>query len=134
MSDKNCQQCGTGSQPVRGREAAALRAADGLENPSHTEYTCPMHPEVVRDSPGACPICGMALEPRIATVDERPNPELVDMWRRFVVSAILSAPILIGAMLMLMPAWLQLVLAAPVVLWGGWPFFVRGWNALNMFT
>src|SRR5213079_2562986 len=103
------------------------------------EYTCPMHPEVVRSEPGACPICGMALEPRTATLDEGPNPELVDMRRRFIISAILSAPLLVGAMLMLMPAWLQLALATPVVLWGGWPFFVRGWASivhrkLNMFT
>src|SRR5947208_9808817 len=100
-------QCGTGSPARR----------DGLENPSHIEYTCPMHPEVVRKEPGACPICGMALEPRTATLDERPNPELVDMRRRFVGSAVLSAPLLAGAMLMLLPAWLQLVLATPVVLW-----------------
>jgi P-type Cu+ transporter len=98
-----------------------------------------MHPEVVRDGPGSCPICGMALEPRIATLDEGPNVELIDMQRRFVVSAILAAPLLIGAMLMIMPGWLQLLLATPVVLWGGWPFFVRGWASvvnrqLNMFT
>jgi Cu+-exporting ATPase len=104
-----------------------------------TTYTCPMHPEVVRDAPGACPICGMALEPRTATLEEGPNPEYADMRRRFIVSAILSAPLLAGAMLMLMPAWLQLALATPVVLWGGWPFFVRGWASvvnlrLNMFT
>ena len=93
-----------------------------------------MHPEVVRDGPGACPICGMALEPRTATLDGGPNPEYVDMRRRFVISAILSAPVLAGAMLMLMPAWLQLALATPVVLWAGWPFFTRGWRHLNMFT
>ncbi len=98
-----------------------------------------MHPEVVRSEPGACPICGMALEPRTATLDDQPNPELIDMRRRFIVSAVLSAPLLAGAMLMLMPAWLQLVLASPVVLWGGWPFFARGWMSivtrkLNMFT
>ncbi|MEK6371732.1 MAG: copper-translocating P-type ATPase [Acidobacteriota bacterium] len=98
-----------------------------------------MHPEVVRDAPGFCPICGMALEPRTATLDEGPNVELIDMQRRFIISAILSAPLLVGAMLMIMPAWLQLILATPVVLWGGWPFFVRGWASvvnrqLNMFT
>jgi Cu+-exporting ATPase len=101
-------------------------------NPS--EYTCPMHPEIIRAEAGACPICGMALEPRTATLDEGQNPEYVDMRRRFVVSAVLSAPLLIGAMTMLMPAWLQLALATPVVLWCGWPFFVRGWRHLNMFT
>jgi len=98
-----------------------------------------MHPEVVRDAPGFCPICGMALEPRTATLDEGPNVELLDMRRRLVICAILTAPLMAGAMLMIMPAWLQLVLATPVVLWGGWPFFVRGWASvvnrqLNMFT
>ena len=98
-----------------------------------------MHPEVVRAEPGACPICGMALEPRTATLDDAPNHELLDMRRRFIISAVLSAPLLAGAMLMVMPGWPQLVLAAPVVLWGGWPFFVRGWASvvhrrLNMFT
>jgi Cu+-exporting ATPase len=103
------------------------------------EYTCPMHPEIVQDHPGSCPICGMALEPRTATVDEGPNHELVDMSRRFRVSAVLTAPLLVGAMGRLMPHWLELALATPVVLWGGWPFFVRGWRSLvtrhlNMFT
>src|SRR5258708_3699436 len=97
-----------------------------------------MHPEVIRDGPGACPICGMALEPVIATLDDGPNPELVDMQRRFVVSAILTVPLVAGMWLML-PPWAELLLAAPVVLWGGWPFFQRGWvslvtRQLNMFT
>ena len=114
-------------------------SANGQRPMANVEYTCPMHPEIVRDKPGACPICGMALEPRTATLDEGPNPEYLDMRRRFIFSAVLSAPVLAGAMLMLMPAWLQLVLATPVVLWGGWPFFVRGWQSilnrqLNMFT
>ena len=118
---------------------AASPPSTNNQRPTTNEFTCPMHPEVVRSEPGACPICGMALEPRTATLDEGPNPELVDMRRRFIISAILSAPLLIGAMLMLMPAWLQLALATPVVLWGGWPFFVRGWASivhlkLNMFT
>src|SRR5260221_14411910 len=103
-----------------------------------TQYTCPMHPEVIRDGPGACPICGMALEPVIATLDDRPNPELVDMQRRFVVSAILTVPLVAGVWLML-PPWAELLLAAPGVLWGGWPFFPRRWvsllpRPLNTFT
>lgn len=115
------------------------------------EYTCPMHPEVVRDAPGFCPICGMALEPRTATVEED-NTELDDMKRRFWVSVVLSLPVLIIGMSDLIPGdpartflgprmstWVSLVLATPVVLWGGWPFFVRAWysivnRSLNMFT
>ena len=115
------------------------------------EYTCPMHPEVVRDGPGSCPICGMALEPRTATLEEDTS-ELDDMRRRFWVSAALSLPLLALAMSEMLPgdplrmavgpglvSWVQLALAAPVVLWGGWPFFVRAWYSivtrnLNMFT
>ena len=103
------------------------------------KYTCPMHPEIVQDHPGSCPICGMALEPRTVTVDDGPNPELVDMSRRLLVSAALSGPLLIGAMGGFIPQWSEILLATPVVLWGGWPFFVRGWQSLvtrnlNMFT
>jgi P-type Cu+ transporter len=116
-----------------------------------TEYTCPMHPEIVRPGPGSCPICGMALEPRTVTVEEE-NRELRDMSRRFWVSLVLTAPLLaiaMGSMLspqMFMDApwnsilpWLELALATPVVLWGGWPFFERGWASVvnrstNMFT
>jgi P-type Cu+ transporter len=115
------------------------------------EWTCPMHPEVVRSEPGSCPICGMALEPKAITLDDR-NPELDDMVRRFRVSTALTLPTFALAMGELLPgdpfarllpggrlAWAQLVLATPVVLWGGWPFFVRGWQSvvnrsLNMFT
>ena len=115
------------------------------------EYTCPMHPEVIRDAPGFCPICGMALEPRTVTVEED-NAELNDMKRRFWVSAVLSLPVFIIGMSDLIPGdpartllgprtstWVSLVLATPVVLWGGWPFFVRAWyslvnRSLNMFT
>ncbi|HEV2718818.1 MAG TPA: copper-translocating P-type ATPase, partial [Thermoanaerobaculia bacterium] len=112
-------------------EGAGERAGGG-------EYTCPMHPEIVRDAPGFCPICGMALEPRVATLEERPNEELIDMQRRFVVSAVLTAPVLVLGMAERAP-WVQFALATPVVLWGGWPFFVRGWasvvaRSLNMFT
>jgi Cu+-exporting ATPase len=117
-----------------------------------TEYVCPMHPEIVRAEPGACPICGMALEPRTVTLDEEANPELVDMTRRFWVGVVLSLPIVFLAMSEFIPGqpvqrnfsphvlnWIQLALATPVVLWGGWPFFQRGWNSivnrsLNMFT
>ena len=104
-----------------------------------TEYTCPMHPEIVRSRPGACPICGMALEPRHASMEED-HSELRDMTHRFWISAALTLPLLIlmfadfSAM-----RWLELALATPVVLWGGWPFFERGWmslvhRSLNMFT
>ncbi len=114
-------------------------------------YTCPMHPEVRQAGPGSCPKCGMALEPLEVTADEGPSHELVDMTRRFWVSLALTVPVLALAMgEMLAPGllaalgptgwlWSQLVLATPVVLWGGWPFFVRGWQSLvtrnlNMFT
>jgi Cu+-exporting ATPase len=114
---------------------------------SGTTYICPMHPEVVQDHPGACPICGMALEPRLALNDEE-NPELTDMRRRFWVSAFLSLPLVIVEMFLMSmsghgaPAawpWIQAALATPVVLWGGAPFFERGWRSivtrqLNMFT
>lgn len=117
---------------------------------SRTEYTCPMHPEIVRPGPGSCPICGMALEPRTVTVQEEENPELREMTRRFWVSLALTAPLLIVAMAsmssgmqrFLSGAWLpwtELILATPVVLWGGLPFFQRGWASIvnrstNMFT
>ncbi len=117
-----------------------------------TEYVCPMHPEVVRAEPGACPICGMALEPRTATAEEPENPELRDMTRRFWIGGILAAPLFLltmGTMLFgheasawiasRALAWFELVLATPVVLWAGWPFFERMWASfvsrhLNMFT
>ena len=115
-------------------------------------YTCPMHPEIRQKGPGNCPICGMALEPMVASVEEKENEELVDMTRRFKVSTALALPVFLLAMVAdLAPQWLpgwlsmdavqwiEFALATPVVLWGGWPFFVRGvnsvktWN-LNMFT
>src|SRR6266540_2874561 len=117
-----------------------------------TEYVCPMHPEIVRAEPGACPICGMALEPRTVTLEEETNPELIDMTRRFWIGVVLSLPIAFLAMSEMIPGqplqrsfsprllnWLQVLLATPVVLWGGWPFFQRGWTSivnrsLNMFT
>src|SRR6185503_14680904 len=115
-------------------------------------YTCPMHPEVIRDGPGTCPICGMALEPRTAALDQEENPELREMSLRFWVSLTLSLPLLLIAMSEFIPAlnlerimpmrawgWIEMALATPVVLWGAWPFFVRGWQSLvnrnlNMFT
>jgi P-type Cu+ transporter len=134
-----CPKCGMALEPV---DVAPL---------TKTEWTCPMHPEIVRDAPGSCPICGMALEPRTVTLEER-NPELDDMTRRFRWSALITAPILAlmvsefipgQALQQLVPHgwmnWFELALATPVVLWGGWPFFVRGWASvvnrhLNMFT
>ncbi|HEU4428732.1 MAG TPA: heavy metal translocating P-type ATPase [Myxococcota bacterium] len=116
------------------------------------KYTCPMHPEIVRDAPGSCPICGMALEPVSAVAEEERNPELEDMARRFWVSFGLTVPVFAIAMSEMLPGaplaeriapsvltWIQLALGTPVVLWGGWPFFVRGWQSLrnrhlNMFT
>src|SRR6266550_6593229 len=116
------------------------------------EYICPMHPQIVREAPGNCPICGMALEPRTVSLADEENPELVDMTRRFWLGVILTAPLFLIAMSDLVPGnplerivsmralgWIQFILATPVVVWGGWPFFVRGWQSLvnrslNMFT
>ena len=123
-------------------------AAPGAEV---VEYTCPMHPEIRQDGPGTCPICGMALEPVMVTADAGPSEELRDMTRRFWIGVALSIPVLIlGMGRDLVPwlhdnvsatasTWIQLALATPVVLWAGWPFFVRGWASvrtrnLNMFT
>ena len=118
--------------------------------PEGTIYTCPMHPQIRQVGPGSCPICGMALEPEIAGTETGPNPELVDMTRRFWIGLVLSLPVValeMGGHLtnlhMLLGKnlsnWIQFVLATPVVLWAGWPFFVRGWQSLvtrnlNMFT
>jgi P-type Cu+ transporter len=120
--------------------------------PPGQKYTCPMHPEIVRDAPGSCPICGMALEPVTVSLTDEENPELVDMNRRFWVSLILTIPVFALGMSDLIPGqplqhrvgpstlnWVQLLLASPVVLWGGWPFFERAWQSivnrsLNMFT
>src|SRR3989454_7203834 len=118
---------------------------------SRIEYTCPMHPEIVRSAPGTCPICGMALEPRTVSAVEQENPELRDMTRRFWISLALTVPLLGIAMADMLPGmpvqhalpgwlpWIELLLSTPVVLWGGWPFFQRGWMSIvnrstNMFT
>jgi Cu+-exporting ATPase len=140
--------------PAGHNPAASEETAGGVtlaEVGEVVEYTCPMHPQIRRPGPGSCPICGMALEPVVLTADAAPNPELVDMSRRFWVGVALTVPVvlvemgmdLIGWVADLMSArtaaWVQLVLATPVVLWAGWPFFVRGVNSvrtrnLNMFT
>jgi Cu+-exporting ATPase len=107
---------------------------------SKVEYICPMDPEIVRDKPSNCPKCGMALEPRIASADEGPNHELLDMRRRFGIGLILTVPLLVLHMSMLPhPGWVELLLATPVVFWCGWPFFVRAavsvvQRSANMFT
>jgi Cu+-exporting ATPase len=141
------RQSGPGACPKCGM---ALEPAAGAAPATTTEYVCPMHPEIIRDQPGSCPICGMALEPRTVTADTGPNPELRDMSRRFWVGLLLTLPLValeMGGHLLPIHAllargtanWLQLALATPVVLWAGWPFFVRGWyslvhRSLNMFT
>lgn len=139
----DCPKCGMALEP----SLVTLPA-------EKTEYICPMHPEIVQDTPGDCPICGMALESRTITLDEEDNPELVSMGRRLWICSGLSIPLLIiamGGMIPVIHSWLatfgspqvltllELALAAPVVLWGGWPFFVRGWQSIvnrspNMFT
>ncbi len=137
----SCPKCGMALEPVT------------VTAPKEKiEYTCPMHPQIIRDAPGSCPICGMALEPRTVSLDQEENHELVDMRRRFWVSAVLSIPVFAIGMNDFIPgmplerlasmtawSWIQLALASPVVLWGGWPFFVRGWQSIvnrspNMFT
>ncbi|MGD9899639.1 MAG: heavy metal translocating P-type ATPase [Calditrichaceae bacterium] len=136
----SCPKCGMALEPLETTAAA-----------TKTEYTCPMHPEVVQDHPGNCPKCGMSLEPVLVKVEEK-NEELIDMSRRFWVSAALALPVFILAMIadlmhnwlpdelsMQSVQWIEFTLATPVVLWGGWPFFVRGWQSvrtwnLNMFT
>ena len=120
--------------------------------PVGTQWTCPMHPEILQDQPGSYPKCGMALEPEGEAEQEGENPELAAMRRRFWVSLVLTLPVFIMAMSGLIPGnplsgivsqnvlvWLELLLATPVVFWGGWPFMVRGWQSvvswnLNMFS
>jgi Cu+-exporting ATPase len=135
----SCPKCGMALEPTTPPQIGAVK------------YTCPMHPEIVRDEPGDCPICGMALEPMTPQVGSEDNAELTDMSRRFWVSTALALPVLVLAMgVEFVPAlarlipeqvshWAQFLLATPVVLWGGWPFFVRGWQSLvnrhlNMFS
>jgi Cu+-exporting ATPase len=137
----SCPKCGMALEVVAPQAAG-----------EKVEYTCPMHPQIVRDKPGNCPICGMTLEPRTVSLEEEGNPELVSMTRRFWVGVALTVPLLAIAMSDFVPGnpierimsmrvlgWIQFALATPVVVWGGWPFFVRGWQSLvnrslNMFT
>ncbi|WP_167406907.1 heavy metal translocating P-type ATPase [Bradyrhizobium forestalis] len=128
----------------------AKEKAPEPEMPAGTIYTCPMHPEIRQVGPGTCPICGMALEPEVASLETGPNPELADMTRRFWIGGVLSLPPVVlemgghlagphGWIDPTLSNWIQLVFATPVVLWAGWPFFVRGWQSLltrnlNMFT
>lgn len=134
-----CPKCGMALEPVN-------PPAPGK---SKTQYICPMHPEIVRDGPESCPICGMALEPQTVTAEgEQEDPELKDMARRFRISVVLSAPLLVIAMTHMLGVrwfapsvriWIELILATPVVLWCGWPLLTKGWRSiitfnLNMFT
>jgi Cu+-exporting ATPase len=138
-----CPKCGMALEPV----------VPITSERSKTEWVCPMHPEIVRNAPGSCPICGMALEPKTITAEEEENPELISMTRRFWFSAVLAVPLVLIAMRHYIPGlsfidrllsaeflkWMELILATPVVLWGAWPFFVRGWQSVvtwnpNMFT
>ena len=146
--DPEVHQRGPGSCPKCGM---ALETAMIAAPATRTEYTCPMHPEIVRDQLGDCPICGMALEPRTITMDEA-NPELDSMIRRLWIGVVLTLPLLAIMVSDLMAShplqrlltgrllgWFELAIATPVVLWGGWPFFQRGWASiasrnLNMFT
>ncbi len=147
--DPEVRSEGPGACPKCGM---ALEPDEPIAPAERTEYVCPMHPAIVRDAPGSCPICGMALEPRTVAVVEAANPELVDMSRRFWWGLAAAAPVFVVAMSEMIPGrplervlplrvqgFLQLVLSTFVVMWGGWPFFERGWRSvvnrhLNMFT
>ena len=135
----DCPKCGM-----------ALERNPAFAGPARTIYTCPMHPQIEQDHPGACPICGMALEPKTVTAAPEDDTELRDMTRRLWIGAALTLPVFALAMAHLLPSmahtangsvsrWVQLILSIPVVLWAGWPFFVRGAKSLrsghwNMFT
>ena len=137
----SCPKCGMALEP----DLSTLPS-------TRLEYTCPMHPEIVRDAPGSCPICGMALEPRTVSIEDVPNPELVDMTRRMWIGATLGVPVFFlamgdmvlgmglgGRVDMSLTNWIGLVFATPVVLWAGWPLLERGWASIvnrhtNMFT
>ncbi len=149
--DPEVEQYEPGTCPKCGM---ALEPASPKPSPSKTEYSCPMHPEVVQEGPGTCPKCGMALEARIVSLEEEErNPEYEDMLKRFIVGAVFTVPVVLIAMRSLIPGghvinnlataktleWLELIFATPVVLWAGWPFYVRAVQSvinrsLNMFT
>jgi Cu+-exporting ATPase len=145
--DPEVRQAGPGPCPKCGM---ALERLTPPAAPGQVQYTCPMHPQIVSDKPGSCPICGMALEPRTVAAEEEEDPELRNMTRRFWVSLVLTAPLVVIAMGHLVPGsgywinpavrgWIELALGTPVVLWCGWPLLVRGWRSvvnrsLNMFT
>ena len=138
----SCPKCGMALEPDLSDPAALMKV----------EYTCPMHPEIVRDQPGACPICGMALEPRFVGFEDEPQPELIDMTRRFLLALVLGSPVFLltmadmagaGALMRFIDMrtvnWIGLACSTPVVFWAGWPFFVRAWASVvnrspNMFT
>jgi P-type Cu+ transporter len=145
--------CSAGCRAKFAADPVAYLQKDGEPKaavPEGTIYTCPMHPEIRQVGPGSCPICGMALEPEVASLDAPPNPELADMTRRFWVGLVLALPAVVlemgghlvgghGWVDQTLSNWIQFAFATPVVLWAGWPFFVRGWQSLvtrnlNMFT
>jgi Cu+-exporting ATPase len=144
-----CNGCRTKFEADPGKYLNKADAPPPEPVPEGTVYTCPMHPEIRQVGPGSCPICGMALEPDLVTLDSGPNPELADMTRRFWIALVLTLPVFVLEMgshvlgLHLLDlrtsTYVQLALATPVVVWAGWPFFERGWQSiktrnLNMFT
>ena len=163
MGPGKCPKCGMFLQPVGAASGHAARGHAHQDHPvsaaaapaalvkdgTDVEYTCPMHPQVRQMGPGNCPICGMALEPVIATGEPGESPELRDMTRRFWIGLALTVPVVflemgghvfdIGHLVRAQTSnWIQMVLGTPVVLWAGWPFFTRGWasvtnRSLNMF-
>ena len=138
--------------PATSHDCCASHGPEAAANLDASTFVCPMHPQIVRDAPGSCPLCGMALEPRTATLEEAANPELVDMTRRLLGAVGPAAIVLLLGMSDLLPGqalahvasgraiqWIELCLATPVVLWAGWPFFQRGAASIahrspNMFT
>jgi len=150
--DKTFHFCSAGCRTKFGADPLKYldKTAPEAVAPEGTVYTCPMHPQIRKVGPGSCPICGMALEPEVASLDAPPNAELADMTRRFWIGLVLALPPFVlemgghlvgghGLINQTLSNWIQLVFATPVVVWAGWPFFVRGWQSLvtrnlNMFT